>query len=111
MSSWKEGDRIKIVHRAVTEDDRKNNTYFAHMGGLVGTVENVFAVDQIAVKIDPDSLSEVSRRVHSEATTRMREKLLASLSEEQKKQLTKEELDFHANYVLLLKSADLEKAS
>lgn len=101
---------MKIVHRKVTDDDRKKGRYFEHMGGLVGTVENVYGKDEIAVKIDVDSLSDVTRRVHKEATRRMREKFLANISEEQKKQLTAEEMNFDANYVLLLQGSDLEKA-
>lgn len=110
MASWKEGDRVKIVHRKVTDEDRKKNTYFDHMAGLTGVIENVYAKDEIAVKIDQDSLSEVTRKVHLEATKRMRQKFVDNVSEEQKKQLTPEELNFSANYVLLVQGADLEKA-
>lgn len=110
MASWKEGDRVKIVHRNVTEEDRRKGRYFEHMAGLRGTIENVYGKDEIAVKIDPDSLSPVTLAVHKEATKRMRNKFLENVSEEQKKQLTAEELNFEANYVLLLQGADLEKA-
>jgi hypothetical protein len=79
------------------------------MAGLVGTVENVYGKEEIAVKIDIDSLSDTTQKVHKEATKRMRDKFLANISEEQKKQLTAEELNFEANYVLLLTSNDLEK--
>jgi hypothetical protein len=109
MASWKEGDRVKIVHRKVTDEDRKKNSYYDHMAGLTGVVENVYAKDEIAVKIDQDSLSEITRKVHLEATKRMRAKFVDNVSEEQKKQLTPEELNFSANYVLLVQGADLEK--
>ncbi|MEA2554173.1 MAG: hypothetical protein QOJ65_2349, partial [Fimbriimonadaceae bacterium] len=82
---------------------------YEHMAGLVGTVENVYGKEEIAVKIDIDSLSDTTQKVHKEATKRMRDKFLANISEEQKKQLTAEELNFEANYVLLLTSNDLEK--
>jgi len=110
MLKFKEGDRVKVVSRDVTDEDRKENVYFSHMAGLTGTVENVFGANEIAVKVDPASLSAIPRDVHKIAVERMREKLLEALSEEQKKQLTKEELDFDANYVLLLRSADMEHA-
>lgn len=110
MTNWREGDRVKIVTRPVTEDDRKANRYFDHMAGLVGTVQNVYAPDQIAIKVDPQTLTKVSANVHKMATERMREKFLVNVSDEQRKQLTSEELNFDANFVLLVRSEDLEKA-
>lgn len=111
MPSWKEGDRVRIVKRAVTEEDRKTNRYFEHMAGLVGTVQNIYSDTEIAVKIDPDCMSKITADVQKEATVRMRDKFLSNVSEEQKKQLTKEELDFDAHYMQLVQSVDLEKAS
>lgn len=110
MASWKEGDRVRVVHRKVTDEDKKKGRYFEHMAGLTGVIENVYSKDEIAVKIDIDSLSPVTQKVHKEATKRMRTKFADVVSEEQKKQLTSEELNFDANYVLLLQGADLEKA-
>jgi hypothetical protein len=109
MPSWKEGDRVRIVTREVTEDDRKKSTYFDHMAGLTGTVQNVYAATEIAVKIDPVSLSHITQDVHKQATERMRARFLSSVSEEQKKQLTPEELNFDAHFVLLVQGSDLEK--
>ena len=43
MSTWKEGDRVRIKTRPVTEEDRKTNRYFDHMAGLVGTVQNIYS--------------------------------------------------------------------
>jgi hypothetical protein len=110
MSNWREGQRVKVVSRPVTEEDRKANRYFEHMAGLTGTISAVFAVDQIAVNVDQDSLTSVSKTVHKHATERMREKFLNSVGEEQKKLLTNEELKFNANFVLLVRSEDLEAA-
>ena len=98
-----------MTTRAVTEEDRKKSRYFEHMAGLVGTVQSVYADNQVAVQVDIDSLSEVTASVHSMATQRMREKFSGSISEEQRKALTKEELDFNTHYVLLLQDSDLEK--
>lgn len=111
MASWKEGERVRIVTRPVTEDDRKTNRYFDHMAGLVGTIQNIYSDSEIAIKIDEDCLSKVTADVQKEATMRMREKFLSNVSEEQKKQLTKEEIEFSAHYVQLVQSSDLEKAS
>ena len=95
--------------REVTEKDRTENRYFAHMAGLTGVVQNVYSDEEIAVKMDLDSLTKISRDVHSTATDRMREQFVSGISEEQKKQLTKEELAFTPHYVQLVRAADLEK--
>ena len=110
-TSFKEGDRVKVVSRKVTEDDRKTNAYFEHMAGLTGVVQNVYGANEIAVKIELESLSKVTTDVHKESIKRMREKFLGSISEEQKKQLTSEELNFDAHYMMLVRGADLEKVA
>lgn len=100
---------MKVVARAVTEDDRKNNAYFEHMAGLTGVVQNIYGPNEVAVKVELESLSKITNDVHRESIKRMREKFLGSISEEQKKQLTAEEQNFNAHYMMLVKSADLEK--
>jgi len=110
MSKWKEGDRVRIVTRPVDEDDRKSSRYYDHMAGLVGTVQNIYSDAEIAVKIDPEFMTKITGEVQKEATLRMREKFLSNISEEQKKQLTKEELEFEAHYVQLVQARDLERA-
>ena len=109
MSSWKEGDRVRVVTRPVTEEDRKKNRYFDHMSGLTGTVQNVYSPTEVGVRVDPVSMSKVTREVHNTATERMRKKFLDDAPEVVKKSLTPEELEFSANYVLLVDSGDLEK--
>lgn len=109
MSKWKEGDRVRIVTRPVEEDDRKSSRYYDHMAGLVGTIQNIYSDTEIAIKIDPEFMTKITAEVQKEATNRMREKFLSNISEEQKKQLSKEELEFEAHYVQLVQSKDLEK--
>lgn len=109
MPQFKEGDRVRVVSRPVTEDDRKNNLYFEHMAGIEGTVQNIYANSEIAVKADIASLSKVTQDVHKESVKRMREKFQANISEEQRKQLTAEEQNFDAHYMMLVKGADLQK--
>lgn len=104
-----EGDRVKIASRAVNAEDRKTNRYFAHMANLIGTVQNVYENDEIAVRMDNDSLTKATADVHDRAEKRMREKFLGSLSEEGKKQLTSAELNFDVHYVLLVQADDLQK--
>lgn len=108
MPAWKENDRVRVVSRPVTDEDRKKNRYFEHMAGLVGVVQQVYGPDEVTIKVDPDSMTTVTREVVLTATQRMRDKL--QLPEEQKKLLTKEELDFNINYVLLVREQDLEAA-
>lgn len=110
MSTWKEGDRVRVIARPVTEADRKANAYFEHMAGLVGTVQNVYGGNEIAIRVDPDSMSPVTADVHKTAVERMQNKFWKDATEEQKKQFTPEELKFNANYVLLVQANDLEKA-
>lgn len=105
----KEGDKVRIVTRDVTEEDRRTNAYFAHMAGLKGTVQNIYPFDQIAVLMEKSDLGPVPKDVHKIAVERMREKFLSSISDEQKKTLTAQELNFDAHYVLLVRGADLEK--
>jgi hypothetical protein len=109
MPTWKEGDRVCIVTRPATDEDRKKNRYFPHMAGLSGTVQNVYETNEVAIKIDVAGLSDISADVHRTAVARMREKFLNNISEEQKKQLTAEELNFNAHYMLLVQSSDLQK--
>jgi hypothetical protein len=110
MPTWKEGDRVRVVTRPVTDEDRKTNRYYEHMAGLIGTVQNIYSKTEIAIKVDPDCLNSVTAGVQREATMRMRDKFQSNISEEQKKQLSKEELEFDAHYVQLVQSDDLEKA-
>ncbi len=109
MSRVKEGDRVRIVKRELTDQDRKVYGFFDHMQGLTGTVENVYSKDEVAVKIDLAVLSKIPADVHKEATKRMRERFVENVGEEARKQLSKEELDFVPHYVLLVRTDDLEK--
>jgi hypothetical protein len=108
MPSWKEGQRARVVTRPVTEEDRESNRYYSHMAGLVGTIQSVYSKDEVSLQIDLDTLTPVSKAVHKDVTDRMRERFATETSEEQKKQLTKEEMEFTPHYVLLVRESDLE---
>lgn len=110
MPKWKEGDHVRVIAREVTEEDRKKNRYFEHMAGVSGTVENVYSDAEIAVKVDTASMSKITLDVHTKATQRMKDKFLEGLPQEQRRNLTEEELDFRAQYVLLVQSDDLVSA-
>ncbi|HWD40562.1 MAG TPA: hypothetical protein VG944_17065 [Fimbriimonas sp.] len=110
MPKWTEGQRVRVVTRPVTEDDRKRSRYFEHMGGLTGTIQNVYEDGEVAVQVETVALGKVTSTVHKTATERMREKFQSNATEEQRKALTKEEMDFNTHYVLLVSEKDLEKA-
>jgi len=110
MAQWKEGDLVQVISREVTEEDRKKNRYFEHMAGLKGTVQNVYNDAEIAVRVDPTSMSKVTHDVHTRSTQRMKDKFLDGLPQEQRRNLTEGELDFKAQYVVLVQSTDLVQA-
>jgi hypothetical protein len=110
MPNWKEGDRVRVVNRPVTEEDRKKSRYFEHMASLSGTIQTIYNSEEIAIRVDPEAMTPVTKEVHKVSVSRMREKFVASVSEEQRKQLTPEEQNFDAHYVLLVRAADLETA-
>lgn len=103
---WKAGDRVRVVTREVTDEDRKANRYYNHMAGLVGEIQNVYDDAMVGVKVDLSTINDVTKKVHATASARMRDKL----GEEVKKLFTKEEVEFIPNYVLLVQATDLEKA-
>jgi len=109
MPKWKSGDRVRVVERAVTKEDRATNSYFSHLAGLTGTVQNFYNKDEVAVCVDQESFAPMVASTHKEAVKRMRAKFLDSLSEEQRRKLSREERQFDANYVVLVHSDDLEK--
>lgn len=109
MAQWTVGQKVRVTSRKVTAEDRAKNRYFEHMAGAQGEVQSVYDDGSIAVQVEPPSLNEVARGVHKTATQKMREKFAAGISEEQRKSLTKEELEFDTHYVLLVRGEDLEK--
>jgi ribosomal protein L21E len=107
---FKEGDQVRIITREPTLEDKKDHRYYTHMAGLTGSVENVYGDADIAVRIDVNSLGKISKDVHKQATMRMRQKFTDGVSEIQRKELTKEELEFDTHFMLLVHTADLEMA-
>lgn len=107
MAKIKEGDRVEVVTRELTSQDAKVHAFFGHLFGLKGTVQSVYSQDEVAVKIELDSLSAQALKVHTEATKRMRAKFVENTGEEARKPFTKDELDFVPNFVILVKETDL----
>jgi hypothetical protein len=110
MARFKEGDKVRVVTRKATPEDSAVTGYYDHMAGLTGVIENYYSEQEIAVKVNLDDLPDVAKRVHKDATKRMRQKFEDSISNEQKGQLSSEELKFTPHYMLLVRAQDLEKA-
>jgi hypothetical protein len=109
MPSVKEGDKVRVSLEKASSEDMELHSLFGHMDGLTGVVENHYSPTEIAVKVDIDSLGKVPGKIHTEATKRMRRKFSDAISEEQKKHLTREEMQFVPHYVILVREADLQK--
>ena len=110
MSQWKAGQKVEVVRRRPTAEDKAKSRYFEHMAGARGEVQSVYGDGTVAIQVQPESLGETPRGVHRTATLKMREKFAGGISEEQRKALTKEELEFDTHYVLLVRDEDLQKA-
>lgn len=107
--AWKEGERVRIMRREVTDEDRKNNTYFAHMADLTGVIENVYSQEEIVVKVDSDAIVEPAKSVMAAAAKRMHARFAEQAPLELRNKLSDEELKFPVNYVLLVQGKDLQK--
>lgn len=110
MAQWKTGQKVQVVNRKVTAEDKAKSRYFEHMAGARGEIQSVYEDGTVAVQVDVDSVGETPRGVHRTATLKMREKFANTISEEQRKALTKEELEFDTHYVLLVRGEDLQAA-
>ncbi len=109
MATIKEGDRVRVKVRTVTEEDRKVHMFFEHMQGLEGNVSNYYNKDEVAVTVDLSVLTDIPKDVHKIATERIQDKFAENTSDEVKKLLTKEEKAFTPNYVILVREQDLDK--
>ena len=110
MARFKEGDRVRVVSRPTTPEESSETGYYDHMAGLTGRIENFYSDEEIAVGVDLECLGEVEGKLHRRAAKRMQDKFLDSISTEQRKQLTNEEIRFVPHYMLLVRGSDLEKA-
>lgn len=110
MPTFREGDRVRVVTRAQTDDDIKSAMYFPHYGGMTGTVAKVYSKNEVSVEVDAESLSKEIRKRHDDVRDQMKTKWLDGLSEEGRSKLTEREKDFNLRYMVLVGMGDLEKA-
>ena len=109
MAKVKEGDRVRVATREQTEEDVKANSYFGYYGGLTGIITKVYNANEVAVEVEPESLTREIRKRHDDVRDQMKTKWLDGLSEEGRSKLTEREKDFNLRFVILTKMDDLEK--
>jgi ribosomal protein L21E len=106
--AFKEGDRVVINTREITEDDVKSGLYYAHYRGLTGVVQKVYdTVEEMVITVDDGSLSDSVRTRHYEVRDAMKQKWLDGLSEEAKGRLSEAERDFRLRYSVLVAISDV----
>ncbi len=109
-TTFKEGDRVRIVDRAMSDEDIKSQLFYDHYRGLTGKVQKVYQTDEIAVEIEHDALLETVAVRHMEVKEQMKTKWMNGLSEEAKGRLSDAEKDFQLRYTVLVMAKDLVAA-
>ena len=109
-SVLKQGDRVRIADREATAEDLKSNLFHNHFRGLIGTVQKVFANNEVAVDVEMSTLNEVIATRHVEMQEQMKNKWLDGLSEDARTRLTPNERAFKLRYTVLVSLADLKEA-
>ena len=102
-----EGDRVQIVTRNATAEDIKSSLYYAYFGGLTGTVQKVYATEEVAVEIEMDALPEAVASRHTDVQEAWKTRWLEGLSEEGRNRLTEQERAFRLRYTLLVAMRDI----
>lgn len=110
-TTFNEGERVEIVDREANADDVKSGLFYNHFRGLTGTVQKIYATEEIAVEIEQESLMEAVAARHIDVQETMKAKWLDGLSEEAKSRLTDKERDFRLHYTLLVHARDLKAPS
>ena len=110
-TALKEGERVEIVDREANADDVKSGMFYNFFRGLTGTVQKVYATDEIAVEIEQESLPDAVANRHTDVQENMKSRWLDGLSEEGRNRLTDKERDFRLRYTLLVHAKDLKAPS
>lgn len=108
MSSFKTGDRVRIVDRELLASDIKSGLYYDYFRNLTGVVERVYEDDTASVKIDLESLPVDVERRHHEVEDAAKRRWLSNVSDEQKDKLSEKEKTVTLSYNVLVASKDLE---
>lgn len=106
--SFKIGDKVVIKTREATHEEFEDKTYYNFFGGLTGTIAKDSLEGSYVVNIDLDSLPADFLKRHRELEKLEKERWLSGLSEENRRSLTAEQKQYHLDYKLFVKEADLE---
>ena len=110
-TAFKEGERVEFVDREANADDVKSGLFYNFFRGLTGTVQKVYATDEVSVEVEQESLPEAVAHRHTDVQENMKSKWLDGLSEEARNRLTDKEKDFKLHYTLLVHAKDLKAPS
>lgn len=105
--TFKPGDRVRVVDRPATAQERKERKFFDHFRNLRGTVQRVYEDGEVCLEVDRGSLPEPIRRRQEAVEAGMRERWLNGLSEEARRRLTEEEKRFSLRYSIIVSASDL----
>jgi ribosomal protein L21E len=106
-TTYKEGDRVGIIDREANADDVKSGLFYNHFRGLTGTIQKIYATDEVAVEVEQDSLPEALATRHLDVQLQMKTKWMDGLSEEARNRLSEQERDFRLRYTVLVTLSDL----
>jgi hypothetical protein len=105
--SFQEGDRVQVVDRAATSEDEKTGLFYSHFRGLTGTIQKIYASQEVAVEVETESLTENVAHRHHDVQETMKTKWLDGLSDEARNRLSERERDFRLRYTILVALKDL----
>lgn len=108
--SFNVGDRINIIKREVISADTENQLYYEYFGGLTGAISKKYPENVYCVEVDFDSLRNDFQKRHREIEKLEKERWLASLSDEARRNMTGEQKQYKIAYKILVHEKDLQKA-
>ena len=106
-TQYKEGDRVQIADRPATAEDVKSGLFYDYFRGLTGTIQKIYATDEVSIEVEPESLDESVARRHDDTREQMKSRWLDNLSEEARNRLEPAEKNFQLRYSVLVTLKDL----
>lgn len=103
------GERVVIKTREATDDDMLSQLYYNYFGGLRGVIVKEPEENHFAISVDRDSLPSDILKRHKEIEKLERDRWLAGISEEQKRNMTAQQKQYTFDYTVLVDANDLEK--
>lgn len=106
-TQYKEGDRVQIADRAATADDVKSGLFYDYFRGMTGTIQKIYATEEVAIELEQESMDEAVARRHADVQEQMKTRWMDNLSEEARNRLEPAEKDFRLRYSVLVTMKDL----